>query len=152
MPFASKTFPAQDALVAALTAARDEEGSTIARWTIDYGIPSRREELHLWVDEQVDGWTQGQETSGLVTRHEDFTLSVYLYARQTAATALTLRTEIQAAADVVADVIGAAPFLGGEVLFAQVVGGEYDSAFADPEGRSREAVLKLSIGCRAFIA
>ena len=152
MAFETKTFPAQDALVAALEAARDEVDSTIAAWTIDYGIPSRREELHIWVDEQVDGWTQGQDTSGLVTRQEEFQLNVYIYARQTGATARTLRDEIKIAADVVADVVGAAPFLGGSVLYAQTIAGEYDSAFADPEGRSREAVLKLTVGCRAFIA
>jgi len=152
MPFESKAFPAQDALVAALTAARDEAGSAIAEWLVDYGIPARRAERHLWVDEQVEGWTQDQATSGLVSRHETFMLTVYLYARQTAATALTLRDEIKAAADVVADAIGATPFLGGSVLYAQMSAGEYDSAFADAEGRSREAVLKLTVSCTAFVA
>ena len=146
MGFQTKTFDAQDALVGALQAT-----PTLDLWTIDFGIPSRRDERHIWVDEQVEEWVQGQATSGLVSRSEDFRLNVYIYDRLTGATAKTLRDEIKGVADIISDVVGSAPFLGYTVLYAQIVGAEYDSAFADPEGRSREGVLKLTIGCQAYI-
>lgn len=146
MGWDTKAFSAQDALVTAL---QGESG--LSDWTIDFGIPAHRDSRHIWVDEQVDDWEQTTATSGLVTRNETFRLSIYLYARQTGADALELRNEITGAAAIVSETIGSAPFLGGVVLFAEIVGGEYDGAFADPDGRSREGVLKLTVACNAFL-
>lgn len=147
MAFETKAFSAQDALVTALQARTD-----LAQWTIDFGIPSRREEMHIWVDEALEDWNQGATTTGLVSREETFRLHVYIYARLTGADALEIRNDIKAAADIVTDVIGSAPFLGGAVLFAQVTSAEYGSAFADGEGRAREGVMMLSVQCTAYLA
>lgn len=147
MGFDTKAFDTQDALVAALRA-----DSALSAWTVEYGIPAGRpDEQHIWVDEQVENWTQDTATTGLVARNEGFTLSLYVYDRRTDATAQELRDEIKAAASVISDVIGSTPFLGGVVLMAQITGATYEGAFADPEGRSREGVLKLDIGCMSFI-
>ena len=51
--------------------------------------------------------------------------------------------------------VGALVALVGTVtvaLMAQVSGGEYDGAFADPEGRSREGLLLLKVECQTFLA
>ena len=48
-------------------------------------------------------------------------------------------------------VIAAAPFLGGVALMAQTVGGEYDGAFADPEGRAREGALHMIVDTQTFL-
>lgn len=146
MSFNTKTFAAQDALVTAL-----QDESSLSDWTIGFGIPAHREELHIWVDEQVDSWEQDGATTGLVARNERFRLSIYIYDRKTGADAKDIRDEIATAADVITGVIGSQPFLGGVVLYAELVGAEYDGAFADPDGRKREGVLKLTVGCQAFI-
>lgn len=147
MSFETKAFGAQDALVTALKARTE-----LAQWQIDFGIPSRREEMHIWVDESLDDWNQGTPTTGLVSREETFKLNVYIYARLTGADALEVRADIKAAADIITDVIGDAPFLGGAVFFAQINSAEYGSAFADPEGRVREGVMMLSVQCSAYLA
>ena len=145
--FNTKAFDTQDALVAALKAE-----PALSEWTIDYGIPAGRpQEQHIWVDETVENWTQDTATTGLVSKNEGFTLALYIYDKRTGATAQELRDEIKAAASIISDVIGSSPFLGGVVLLAQIVGASYEGAFADPEGRSREGVMKLNIGCQAFI-
>ena len=41
--------------------------------------------------------------------------------------------------------------LGGVALMAETSGGEYDGAFADPEGRAREGVLHLMISAQTFL-
>lgn len=144
----TKAFAAQDALLEALRA-----NVGLADWTIDYGLPSGRPtELHLWVDEAVDDWTQDVPTSGVISKEEEFRLAVYLYGRRTDATAAEVRDEISGAAGVVANAIGSAPFLGGVVLFAYIAAAQYEGAFADADGRQREGVLKLTIACRAFLA
>ena len=147
MGFSSKAFAAQDALIAAI-----QDVPALSEWSKDFGLPSVRDELHLWVDEGVDQWEQEAGTTGLVSRNESFRIHVYLYARHTGATAQEVRNEINQAADVVADVIGSEPFLNGVVLYAQIMGAEYGGAFADPEGRVREGYLKITIGCDAFVA
>lgn len=146
MSFQTKAWATQDQLITLL-----QGSAALADWTIDYGLPPRREELHIWVDEDIDEWTQEGDTSGLVSKDEAFRLSVYIYDRKTGASALEIRNEIQTAAGTVADIIGSAPFLGGTVLYASVVAATYEGAFEDPEGRVREGVLKLTIGCQAFI-
>ena len=142
----TKAFDAQDALVAALEAAVG-----LAAWTVSYGLPARREDLHVWVDEQVSDWKQEQQTTGLVSKDESFKLHVYAYVRQTGATALEVREECKAAGAIVEQVIAAAPFLGGVALMAQTVGGEYDGAFADPEGRAREGALHMIVDTQTFL-
>lgn len=146
MGFETKAFGAQDALVDALKSADGLEA-----WTIDYGIPPRRDEQHIWVDERLTEWTHGNETTGLVTQAENFQLTVYIYSRLTGATAREQRDDIKAAADIVTNVIGSAPFLGGAVFYARISGAEFDTAFADPEGRKREGVLQLTVQCSAYL-
>lgn len=150
--FATKTFPAQTQLLAAITASAQIPGNSLQGWTLDYGIPSRRDEQHLWVDDAIEDWTQGAPTTGLSGREETFRIPVFIYVRRTGATAEDLRDMIVAAADVVADVVGADPLLGGLLLYSEIVTGGYDSAFADPSGRIREAVLQLGVNCRAYLA
>ena len=148
MAFNTKTFDAQDALVTALQAR-----SELASWLIEYGVPAGRpQERTIWVDEQITGWSQDLLTTGLESRQENFQLAVYVYDKQSGGTALDVRDEIKTAAGIVSDVVGSAPFLGGAVLFAQITGGEYEGAFADPQGRAREGVLKLTIECQSFLA
>lgn len=147
MTFGTKAFSAQDALVDAL-----KSEPSLAAWQIDFGIPSRREELHIWIDEEVADWTQELASTGLQSRNETFNLAIYVYDRKTDATAKEIRDEIKAAADTITDILGGGSFLGGIVLIAEVVGGAYEGAFADPDGLRREGVLKLTIGCQAFLA
>lgn len=146
MAFLTKAFDTQDALLTAIEAATE-----LADWTKDYGLPPRRDELHIWVDEEIEEWNQGPDTSGLVGRDEGYHLAVYIYARQTGASAAEIRDEIKVAAGVVADVIGSQPFLGGVVQYAQHVSGTYEGAFADDSGRVREGVLKMVIACQAHV-
>ena len=147
MAFDTKAFDAQDALVTAL-----QGTASLSAWTVDFGLPPKRDELHIWVDESVEDWTQENATTGLVTKNEMFRISVYIYDRRSGATAKEVRDEIKVAGNVVSDVIGSDAFLGGVVMLAQIIGGEYEGAFADPEGRAREGVLKLTIECQAFLA
>lgn len=148
MAFQTKTWEAQDALVSALSA-RPE----LSAWRIDFGLPAARpEERHIWVDENVSEWSQDLLTTGLSSRNETFRISVYIYDKKTGADAKEIRDELSTAAAVVSDTIGTSAFLGGVVMFAQIVGGEYEGAFADPQGRMREGVLKLTIECQGFLA
>lgn len=147
MAFNSKAFRAQDALLAALL-----DVPALSDWLIEFGLPARRSDRHIWIDESVDNWTQEAGTTGLISRNEQFQLSVYLYSKRTGSTAAEVRDELATAGEVVTDVVGSAPFLGDVVLYAQVVGGEYAGAFADTEGRILEGYLKLTIACDAFVA
>ena len=147
MGFETKAFGAQDALVAAL---KDAEG--LEAWTIDYGLPSRREEQHIWVDERLSDWNQANDTTGLVSKQETFSIVVYIYSRLTGASAIEQREDIRAAADIVSSVIGSAPFLGGAVFYARIAAAEFDTAFADPEGRKREGLLQLTVQCSAYLS
>lgn len=147
MSFNTKAFSAQDSLYNLLNAS-----SSLSAWTVDFGLPSVREEQHIWVDEGVDEWQQESGTTGLVSRNESFRISVYLYSRKVGATAKEVRDELAIAASTVSDIVGSTPFLGGSVLYAETSGAEYGGAFADPEGRIREGYLRLVIGCQAFIA
>lgn len=147
MALNTKAFDAQDALLTALRDAPD-----LAGWSICYGLPAGRpDERHLWIDETVQEWSQDGETSGLLSKDESFRLSVYVYSRRTDATAEEVRDEIKAAAGAVADIVGAAPFLGGVVLYARISGAEYEGAFADSDGRQREGVMRLDVTCSAFL-
>ncbi|HAM24921.1 MAG TPA: hypothetical protein DCM51_05120 [Actinobacteria bacterium] len=144
----TKAFAAQDALVAALQA--DER---LADWSVGFGVPPQKpQDRCLWVDEEVSDWTQDAPTTGVVTRSEGFQLAVYIYDRLTDASAAEVRDEIYLAAGAVADAVGSEPFLGGAVLYAEVSGADYEGAFADPEARSREGVMKLMIRCTAHLA
>jgi hypothetical protein len=148
MAFDTKAFAAQDALVAAL-----QNTAALAAWTIDYGMPAGRpQEQHIWVDEQVTDWGQELTSTGLTSRSETFRLSVYIYDKRTGATAQEVRDEIRTAAAAIADTLGSDTFLGGVVLYAQIVGGEYEGAFADANGHAREGVLKLTVECSGFLA
>lgn len=147
MTFGTKAFAAQDALVEALKAE-----PALSAWQIDFGIPARREELHIWIDEEVIDWSQELASTGLQSRNEAFNLAIYIYDRKTDANAKEIRDEIKAAADIITDILGAGSFLGGIVLIAEIIGGAYEGAFADPDGLRREGVLKLTIGCQAFLA
>ena len=148
MAFETKAFAAQDAIVTALKAS-----TALSAWRIDFGIPAGRpEEQHIWVDESTSDWTQDLKTTGLQARDETFRLSVYIYDKRTGADAKEVRDEVKAAADAISDVLGSNTFLGGVVLFAQIVSADYEGAFADPEGRAREGVLKLTVECQAFLA
>lgn len=146
MSFHTKAFDTQDQLLALLNAS-----TALSAWTKDYGLPPRRDELHIWIDENIEEWTQDGETSGLLSKDEGFRLTVYIYDRKTGASAQEIRDEVKGAANTVADIIGSAPFLGGAVLYASIVSAAYEGAFEDEQGRVREGVLKLSIGCQAFI-
>jgi hypothetical protein len=84
-------------------------------------------------------------------RDEAFRLTVYIYARRTGATAKEVRTEVKAAADIVADLVGSAPFLGGAVLYAEITGARYEGAFADTAGTQREGVLQIDVSCTSFL-
>lgn len=147
MRFDTKAFEAQDALVAALRAE-----VSLGDWQIDFGLPAGRPaEQHIWVDEAVDDWSQQLLTTGIETKNESFRLQVYLYDKRTDATAQEVRDEIRGAAAIIADVLGSAPFLSGVVTFAQIIGGQYEGGFADPEGRAREGVLKLTVECTGYL-
>lgn len=146
MGFQTTAFAAQDALVDALTAV-----AGLADWTIEYGMPSIRQEQHIWVDEVINDGQQELATTGIVTKNESFRLEVFVYSRKTGATAKEIREEISAAGALVADTIGSAPFLGGSVMFAEIVGYEYGGAFADQQGRIREGALKITIACMSFL-
>ncbi|MDE2100146.1 MAG: hypothetical protein KGL39_23020 [Patescibacteria group bacterium] len=150
--FHTRAFDAQDQLVSLLQDAAAVSGSPLAKFNIGFGLPSRRDEQHVWVDEQLEGWGQESETSGLAGRVESFKIKTYIYVRSTGADAKEMRDQVKPVADAVADVIGSAPFLGETVMFASIIESEYDSAFADAQGKSREAVLMLGIGCSAYIA
>lgn len=148
MSLQTRAFAAQDALITALEAAPG-----LSSWTVGFGLPNQRPEaLHIWVDENVTDWSQESISTGVMTKNEAFAIAVYLYSRRTDSTAIEVRDEIAAAAGVVADLIGATPFLGGVVLFAEVSNVEYDGAFADTDGRMREGVMKLTIKCTAFVS
>lgn len=146
MSFQTKAFDAQDELLELLRAS-----SNLSAWTIDYGLPSRREEQHIWIDENVDDWEQSGDTSGLVSKDEMFQLTVFIYDRKTGADAKEIRDEIKDAAGHVADIVGSSPFMGGTVVYATISGAQYEGAFEDEQGRVREGVLRLTVGCQAFI-
>lgn len=148
MAFTTKAFATQDALVQALRAS-----SQLTAWRIDFGIPAGRpEEQHIWVDENVTDWTQDTLTTGLVARNETYQIHVYVYDKKSGASAEEVRDEIKVAADIISDVVGAAPFLGGVVLYAQIANLDYEGAFADAQGLAREGVLKITIECQSFLA
>jgi hypothetical protein len=147
MAFETKAFGAQDALVTAL-----QGTATLDDWTIEFGLPARRMEQHIWVDETIDNWNQGTATTGIVARDETFRISVYIYSRLSGSTPEELRDDIKAAADIVSSVIGSAPFLSGAVFYAQIISAEYGSAFSDTEGRQREGYLHLIVECQAYLA
>lgn len=144
----TKAFAAQDALVAALQA-----DGVLPGWTVDYGIPFvSPQDKHVWIDEEVDGWEQKLSgTGGATTREESFRLTAFVYHRMTDATALEIRTTVKAAADAIADVVTGSPHLSATVLFAEVVGGAYEGGFFDPDGRVREGLLRINIGCTAYL-
>lgn len=148
MTLHTSTFAAQDALLAALLAA-----PALAEWERQYGLPAGRpSERHIWIDEQVDNWEQAIRASGTpAARDETFRLTVYVYSRRTGATAAEVRAEVKGAADVVADLVGQAPFLGGAVLYAEITGGRYEGAFADAAGTQREGALRIDVSCTAFL-
>jgi len=146
--FNTKAFETQDALVTALRAA-----SSLSAWRIDFGIPAGRpEEQHIWVDESVSDWTQETLTTGLVARNESYRIAIYIYDKKSGASAEEVRDEIKVAASVISDIVGAAPFLGGVVLYAQITSLDYEGAFADAQGLAREGVLKITIECQSFLA
>lgn len=146
--FNTKAFDAQDALVTAIRARTE-----LAAWEVDFGIPAGRpKQQHIWVDENVGEWTQVVYTTGLDSRKETFKLSVYIYDKQTGSTAQEIRDELRVVAGIVSEIIGQDAFLGGVVLLAQISNADYEGAFADPEGRAREGVLKLTIECQAILA
>ena len=144
----TKTFDAQDALMAALTALK---ATTLTGWTVDFGLPPRRDERHLWVDEQITEWVCEDLTTGLQSTQETFKLHAYVYVKKSGATALEVRDEVKTGGGAVESVLSSDPLLGGVVMLAQIVGGDVDSAFADPEGRAREVVEHLIIECSTFI-
>lgn len=147
MALKTAAFAAQDALVTALKAS-----ASLTAWTIDYGLPLvRPSQLNIWVSEDVSEWTQGLAASSTNSRNETFTLTVYLYAQHTGATAKEVRDELAVAGGVVEQIVGSTPFLSGSVMYAEIAGAQYEGAFADPEGRAREGVLKLSIACTAYL-
>lgn len=147
MSFQTTAFAAQDALVTALDAS-----ASLSAWTVQYGLPSGRpDDLHIWVDESIEDGKLGEATTGLVTRSETYLLTVYVYDRKTGATALEIRDEISVAGGVIAAIVGSSPFLGGAVMYAEIVAYAYEGAFADPEGRVREGVLKVTIACDAHL-
>lgn len=149
MALRTKAFDAQDALVGLLAASGD-----LSAWVCEFGLPSiRPQEMHIWIDEEVNRWQQELSgTGGATTRTETFEIYVYVYRRGTDLTALEIRSEVKAAGDVIADIVTASPFLGNVVMFAEITGGTYEAQFADAEGRSREAILRLHIGCIAYLA
>lgn len=146
--FNTKAFEAQDALVTAIRAR-----SELVAWEVDFGVPAGRpKQQHIWVSEDVTDWTQEVYTTGLHSRRETFEIAVYIYDKQTGATAQEIRDELRVVAGVISEVIGQDAFLGGIVLMAQITDAAYEGAFADPEGRAREGVMKLTIECQAILA
>lgn len=146
MSLTTKAFAAQDALVNLMTPA-----TGLADWSPEFGLPGKRKERHIWVDETVDDWTQEPYTTELTDRDEKFKLHVFIYSRLIGATAAQIRDEISAVGGQIETLIGSSPFLGSVVMSAWVAGGEYDSAFADAEGRAREGCLRLDIACEAVL-
>lgn len=147
MGFNTKAFDAQDSLLGLLQAE-----TNLAAWTIDYGLPSRRDEQHIWIDEYVGNWSQGGDTSGLLSKDEGFLCQVYIYTRKTDATAKEVRDEIEGAAGYVADIVADNPTLGGNVVYATISGAAYEGAFQDERGLTREGVLRLDITSTAFLS
>lgn len=150
--FQTKAFTAQQYIVAGIRTAQLEEDSPLADWTISFGLPGRRDELHLFVDDAVEEWTQNAPATGLGGREETFRIAIQLYVRRLGATAEETRDLVIAAAAVVTNLIGDDPTLGGLLLFAQVSAAGYDSAYADEQGRTREALLRLDVNCHAYLA
>jgi hypothetical protein len=145
MATGDRSFPAQDALTALLKAL-----PALAAWHVDYGIPLDRSELECWVDEQVIT-ARTEVTSGLVSYDETFTLHVWLYAKKTGATALEIRSEMDAAKVAIESALTADPTLSGVVMQAVISGTEFDSGIADAEARSRDAALTIDVACLAFV-
>lgn len=147
MGFNTRAFAAQDAIVDTLQAV-----GGLSAWVIEYGFPNVKAERHIWVDESINNGEQETVASGAVrTANESFRLDVFIYDRKTGASAREIRDEISTAAELVANALAAAPFLGGSVLYAEVVGFEYDGAFADAKGSVREGVMKLTVACSAYL-
>lgn len=148
MKFATKAWPAQERLTELL-----KTRTQLSGWERQFGLPpALTEDRYIWVDEGIDEWEQEEYTTGLESKTEQFQLVVYFYDRKTGATAAEIRTEVQQAADQLADIIGSNSFLDGILMRATISKLVYDGSFADGEGRSREGVLKVTISCSAFLA
>lgn len=150
--FQTRAFDAQTHIVDGIRAAQLLDQSPIAAWTVTFGLPGRRDELHIFVDDAIDEWNQSAPATGLGGREERFQIPIHLYVRRTGADAEETRDLLVAAAGVVANLIGADPTLGGQVLYAELSAGGYDSKYADEQGRVREALLMLTVSCRAYLA
>lgn len=145
MSLATKAFAAQSALVTLLETA-------LPTWETGYGVPlTRPAKPSAFVAEDVTEWTRETPLSGAVTsQDESFTISVYLYLKQTNATASAIRDAMATAAASVDAVIAAAPTLSGAVDFARVASLEYVSGITE-DGSSREAQMTLRVACTAYI-
>ena len=120
-------------------------------WEVDYGLPGIRAERHVWVDEQIEDQDQQILTTGEVVSEELFRVYLYVYAREAAASALELRDVVAPIAGLICDRVNADATLGGRVQAGWCFMSGYDGAFADPEGRIREAALRLSVRVDAVL-
>lgn len=139
-------FDAQDALYALISPL-----TALAAWDVNQGLPDRRSERNVWVDDQIDEWTREEATTGLVAQQETFTLHVYLWSTRLDCTQVELRDEIATAAASIQTALAADRTLGDVVMLAGVTGSSYDGGFLDDAGRERIGVLKLDITCTAWL-
>lgn len=120
-------------------------------WQIGFGLPAIRADLQVWVDEQIEDQDSDLLTTGELVAEESFRVHVYVYARRTGASAQDLRDLVAPVAAAIVDAINADPTLGDLVQMAWCAMTGYDGAFADPEGRVREAALRLSVRVAALL-
>lgn len=143
----TKAFAAQDALFDLI-----DDLAGLSAWTRELGMPSRFDELHLWVDDAIDEWSREDVASNLTTQQETFVLHVYLYSRRLDATFKEQRDEVASASALIEDALHDSPTLTDVVMQARVVGGEFQGAWADSEGRERAGILRLDVRCVAWLA
>lgn len=158
--FASKAPAAQQALVA-LIAALPELAGWNAGGHDGFGAPRELvpREKTWFVDDKVEDWDRLVPATG--ARSEAFTLTVWFYTKMTVAktasgtmtgTPAQVQDEVLAAAAPFEAALTANPTLSGTVMSAFSQGrAEYDSGWADEQGRAREGVLKLQIRCSAHL-
>lgn len=140
-------FAAQDALKTLLDGLK---ASSLDGWTVDCGLPQRRDDLHVWVHDDVDDWTFTDLVTGQVMGDEHFLLYVYVYSRRLDSTFTEQRDEVGGAADAIKAAIKADHTLAGAVSHAHVAGAKYEGAFEDEEGRVRFGILRLEVDCRIW--
>jgi hypothetical protein len=137
-----RPFDAQDALTSMIEALQED---SLSGWTVDCGLPSRRDERHVWVHDDVEGWSLSDLVTGQVMGEESFTLSIYVYSRRLDSTFTEQRDEVGDAGDAIKAAITSDPTLDGTVSRAHVSGARYEGAYEDEDGRVRYGVLRIEV-------